>query len=699
MGNKKQKVQRKQQKEKRGGKQGNTALFSIGSKIVICFLVPIAFMILLGIISYRKAAEGMSASFRESAQQTVDMAAEYIDMTNSFIEAETLKYVVDGELGRYFIGVYSNDPAKERALVDQTKTQILASQVGNSFISNVYIITENTTPMISTKSKTQNGIYEEYMADMAPDGRLEDWTDHHNVLDEKLLVPKDSYILTCQRKAQTGRAVIVIDVKADAVRSFLEDMDLGDGSYVGFVTAGGREIAVQRLAGEETGTPVEDRTVFADKDFFAQKDAGQEVREVVFEGESYLYFGNVSEKTGATMCALVPMHVVTSRAESIKNLTIMGVVVSSVIAALIGLAITNGIRKNMHRISGSLKVVADGNLATQVSVRGNDEFQGLAAAANNMIANNKQLVQKVNLATDKLALSAGEVTETSGVLQEYSVDIAHAVSEINDGMEKQSVHAQECVVKTGTLSEEIQQVSKIAKEVESLVANAEEMIQHGMELVQVLGERAGETTAVTAKVEESILELKKESEIIDRFVGMITDISEQTNLLSLNASIEAARAGEAGRGFAVVAEEIRKLADNSAEAAGEIRNNVGHISAQTTVSVESAKQAGSMVALQTEAVSEVTGVFRNMNQAMDDLFYGLKQILEKTGQADRDREDALEAVQNISAIIEETAQSAEVVRTVAENLQRNVENLNSTAESLDENMSGLKTEIAVFKTE
>ena len=106
-----------------------------------------------------------------------------------------------------------------------------------------------------------------------------------------------------------------------------------------------------------------------------------------------------------------------------------------------------------------------------------------------------------------------------------------------------------------------------------------------------------------------------------------------------------------------------------------------------------------MVALQTEAVSEVTGVFRNMNQAMDDLFYGLKQILEKTGQADRDREDALEAVQNISAIIEETAQSAEVVRTVAENLQRNVENLNSTAESLDENMSGLKTEIAVFKTE
>lgn len=699
MGSKRQKAQSKQQKQKRGSQQGKTVLFSIRSKIIVCFLVPIIFMVMLGIISYQKAAEGMSTSFRESTQETINMASEYVDMTNSFIEAEALKYVVDSELGKYFIGVYGNDPVKETTLANQVKRQILASQVGNSFISNIYIITEETTPMISTKSKSQNGIYEAYMAEMAPDGNLADWDDHHDVLDEKLLVPKDSYILTCQSKAQTGKAVIVIDVKADAIRSFLQDMNLGDGSYVGFVTAGGREIAVQHLAGEEIGTPVEDRTVFADKDFFAQTGAAQEAQEVVFEGESYLYFSNVSEKTGATMCALVPMHVVTSQAESIKNLTVMGVVVSSVIAALIGLAITSGIRGNMHRISGSLKVVADGNLATQVSVRGNDEFQGLAAAANNMIANNKQLVQKVNLATDKLAVSADEVTEASGVIQEYSVDIAHAISEINDGMEKQSVHAQECVVKTGTLSEEIQQVSNIAREVESLVANAEEMIHHGMELVQVLGERAGETTAVTAKVEESILELKKESEIIDKFVGMITDISEQTNLLSLNASIEAARAGEAGRGFAVVAEEIRKLADNSAEAAGEIRNNVGHISAQTTVSVESAKQAGSMVALQTEAVSEVTGVFRDMNQAMDDLFCGLKQILEKTGQADRDREDALEAVQNISAIIEETAQSAEVVRTVAENLQRNVENLNGTAESLDENMSGLKTEIAVFKTE
>lgn len=684
-----------QKKEKR-----QNVVFGIRNKIIICFMVPILFMIFLGIISYQKAASGMSTSFEESTQQTINMATEYIDVSNSFIEAEGLKYVVDSDLSKYFIGIYDNDPTKMRNVVDQTKTRILASQVGNEFISNIYIMPgSDDLQMISTKSKAQKGIYEEYMKEMAPNGKLSKWEDHHNALDEYLSIRTSDYIMTCQMEAQTGKAIIIIDIKREAILNFLQGLNLGEGSIVGFVTSGGREIAVSHVPDMEENVEIEDRIVFADKEFYLQASETNGVSAVQYEGGNYLFFHSTSKTTGASVCALVPIEVVTGQAEAIKELTFFGVVVSSIIALGIGVAITAGIRRNMKRISSSLEVVAGGNLATTVSVKSRDEFRGLAASANNMIAHNKQLVQKVSQATNKLEVSAGEVTDASGVIQEYSQDIAQAISEINEGMEKQSVHAQECVRKTDTLSEDIQSVNRIAREVETLVGKAEEMIRRGMELVELLGERASETTAVTAKVEESIQELKKESETINQFVGVITDISEQTNLLSLNASIEAARAGEAGRGFAVVAEEIRKLADNSAEAAGEIRNNVANISAQTVVSVDSAKQAGSMVALQTEAVKEVTGVFQSMNEAMEELFSGLKDILEGTENADREREDTLEAVRNISSIIEETAASAEVVQKVAVNLQQNVEKLNGTAESLGDNMAGLKTEISVFKTE
>lgn len=693
----------RKQKEKRQTGRGNstkTQMFSIRNKIIICFLVPILFMVLLGCLSYQKAADGMNTSFRESTEQTISMATEYIDMSNSFVQAEGLKYVVDSELGKYFIGFYDNDPIERLAVTDQVKTRILASQVGNSYISNIYIMPNGDLPMISTKGKTQKGIYDEYMVEMkAEDGKLKRWDDHHAELDTQLGIKPSEYILTYQAEAQSGKALIIIDIKAEAVREFLQGLDLGDGSIVGFVTEGGREIAVRRNAGEEQSVPIEEETVFADKDFYLQAAEESGVSEVEYDGKSYLFFHSRSETTGATTCALVPMQVVTGQAESIRQLTVAGVIIASVIAIFIGIAIASGIRRNMKRISGSLEVVAEGNLATTVSVKGRDEFRGLAAAANDMILNNKKLVQKVSQATSRLEESAGEVTGASGVIQEYSLDIAKAIGEINEGMDRQSAHAQECVTKTDTLSEEIQEVNRIAAEVEKLVADAEEMIRKGMDQIEKLEQCASETTQVTNRVETSIEDLRRESDTINQFVAVITDISEQTNLLSLNASIEAARAGEAGRGFAVVAEEIRKLADNSAQAAGEIRNNVTNISTYTTVSVESAKQAGAMVALQTEAVREVTGVFQSMNEAMDKLFSGLKEILTGTERADREREDALSAVRNISSIIDETAECAEVVKRVAQKLQENVENLNGTAENLGDNMSGLKTEIAVFKTE
>ena len=376
------------------------------------------------------------------------------------------------------------------------------------------------------------------------------------------------------------------------------------------------------------------------------------------------------------------MEIVNGQADDIRNVTIAVVLIACVVAVLIGIIISTGIQKNMKRISGRLEEVAEGNLTTKVSVKGHDEFNNLAVVANHMINNNKKLVQKVSGATDTLESSAQEVRQASNVMKDYSVNIIQAIDEINDGITKQSEHAEECVRKTDTLSEEIQNVSSIAGQVEGLVSEAENMINHGMQMVQTLGERATKTTDVTIKVETSIEELKKESEIINEFVETITDISEQTNLLSLNASIEAARAGEAGRGFAVVAEEIRKLADHSAEAAGEIQNNVTHITDQTVNSVENAKQARDMVALQTEAVQEVVGVFDDMNQCMQKLFDALKEIVSSTEQADKEREDTLAAVKNISDIIAETAEGTK--------LDENFKNDMDSASSIERRIAAMK---------
>lgn len=677
-------------------------LFSIRNKIVVCFLVPILFMILIGASAYRKSADGMSDKYMESTTQTISMATEYIDMSCTFIESEAIKYAFDSDLGKYFLGLYESDSIGKMSVMENTKSDMISAQVSNPFISNIYILTKENVAMLSTKSASNaSGIFDPYIESQGTDKRqLKTWIDRHDLLDESFELTENDYILSCQMLSQNNNACIVIDVKPSAIREFLDGLDLGEGSILGFVTAGGREILSDNSAQAKEGVLSEEGTVFYGREFFAGIAAAQEksgASTVRLGGERYLFIYSLSDKTGAATCALVPMKVVTDQAQDIKQLTAGLVILAVLVVLAIGILIAAGIQNNMKRISRRFGDVAKGDLTVQVSATGRDEFRNLAGSAADMIDHTKKLVHKVQNATGQLETSSMEVEEISGVIDEYSKGITKAINDINEGMSRQSVHAQECVAKTDVLSEEIQGVGAVVEKVGALVDQTEEMINQGMEMVKLLGSRASETTQMTETVGESIRALKQETEMINGFVGIITDISGQTNLLSLNASIEAARAGEAGRGFSVVAEEIRKLADDSAKAAAEIRTRVESIGGQTMESVKSAEQARRMVDLQTESVEQVVDIFRKMQEQMNLLVTGLKQIVESMEKADSERSEAVTAVKNISDIIEETAGNAETVKDAAENLLAKVEDLNRTAGTLGENMQELKTEISVFR--
>ena len=698
----------KKQKEPKQAKapiQQKAMLFGIRNKIMVCFLVPILFMVVIGWTAYQKSAEGMSDKFLDSTQQTINMAGEYVDMSCSFLESEALKYAFDRDLSKYFLGLYNSDVLAKGQLMNNVRTNILSAQSLNPFISNIHIITSSGISMLSTISTTSSdGIYEEYQQTVATGKRaIAKWVDSHDMLDEIFSLNQRDYILACQIQSQAANACVVIDMKASAIQDILEELDLGDGSILGFVTKNGREVVHENLnEGEESILPA-GASVFFGQEFFpmlTEESVPEDLQgafETKYLGKDWLFIYSISETTGAAVCALIPTDVVIGQAGEIRNITIGLVVLACVIVLVVGFMIVAGIQNNMNGISVKFGDVAKGDLTAQVQAKGRDEFRGLAASANNMIDNTKKLVRQVITATTHLEDSARNVEKASDVISEYSQDMNRALDKINEGIGRQSVHAQECVAKTDVLSNEIQVVSQKVGEVEKLVGETEDMINRAMEIVKLLGSRARETSAITVKVGESIESLRRESEIINTFVATITEISEQTNLLSLNASIEAARAGEAGRGFAVVAEEIRKLADDSAKAAGEISNNVEHIAAQTMNSVESAQEAQNMVAVQTEAVDQAVSVFQEMQERMNMLIEGLKEIVNSTNKADQERSSTVEAVKNISGIIDQTADSAAVVHDMIARLMESVENLNGTADNLGDNMNALKNEISAFK--
>lgn len=690
------------QKVKKGKNQKKKRmLLSIRNKIIMCFLVPIVFMIVIGVSAYLSSATGLNESFQSSAMQTINMAEQYVDMAFSVVESEAVKYVYSDDLNQYFMSFINDDQTETKKVLNTTRQALNTTRNANSFIRNIHIIPQSGTSLISTfLMGSMDGFLKEYRAsDAGIVIETEHWIDTHVMLDEKFEMNQSTYIMAYQTLTGTNMGAVIVDVDTAAISDFLAQLNLGQGSIIGFITKNGRELVCENLEEGTDSVLTQGENVFSGQNFF--RPAGSQelsgVDKVEFKGADYQFIYKVNERTGATICALVPMKLITAQAEKIKGLTIGLVVLACVIVLVVGLLIVVGIQNNMSRISKGFGVVSQGDLTVQVTAKGRDEFRNLAGSANNMISNTKNLVRKVTTATGQLEESAQAVEKVSGVISDYSTDIMAAINEINEGMSRQSEHAQECVNKTDRLSAEIQNATRVVEDVERLVDETENMINRGMEIVQLLGERARKTNDITMKVGESIDSLRRESEIINTFVGTITEISEQTNLLSLNASIEAARAGEAGRGFAVVAEEIRKLADDSAAAAGEISNNVAHITAQTLNSVESAQLAQTMVAAQTEAVDQVIEVFREMQQRMSMLIDGLKNIVDSTEKADHERSYTVDAVKNISDIIEETANSAEVVREVLDKLVENVQNLNHTADVLGENMDGLVSEVSVFK--
>lgn len=174
-----------------------------------------------------------------------------------------------------------------------------------------------------------------------------------------------------------------------------------------------------------------------------------------------------------------------------------------------------------------------------------------------------------------------------------------------------------------------------------------------------LKESSDQVVASFNEMHETFLTLQKSvSDIRDCMKG-ITDIANQTNLLSLNASIEAARAGDAGRGFAVVADEIRKLADQSKESAAQITAIIGELMKNSNNSVEIMKQMSEIMNVQNEHLATTKNVFHSLNNEIDSVAGAVDSITGEVEQLDLLKNDVMSSVESLAAIAEENAASTQ----------------------------------------
>ncbi|NMA85530.1 MAG: methyl-accepting chemotaxis protein [Epulopiscium sp.] len=357
---------------------------------------------------------------------------------------------------------------------------------------------------------------------------------------------------------------------------------------------------------------------------------------------------------------------------------------------------TNNLSKNMTKLKFVAESLAQGNFTVRSTICSRDEMGILSNAFNTMIENIRGLLANVIEVSDEVASSATNLAATSEQVSASSDEVARAVEEIARGADEQAQDAENGIIIATSLDSKFEQLknnSTIMHENADNVSNANKL---GMIAVEELIEKTTLNNESINRVEKAIGELNIKSSNIGQILETISSIAYQTNLLSLNASIEAARAGEAGRGFAVVADEIRKLAEGSENATDEIKSIVEELQSESDNTVTIMDEVKVRIQEQTNAVSDVSTVFNQINQAIEMITQQIDDVNNSVDDISGDKDKIVFAIGNIASVSEQAAATAEEVTASMDQQTMAVEEVAKNAEKLNEFSIDLNSQINRF---
>ncbi len=663
----------------------------------------------------------------EKAQADVDRQREgslgfykaYKEMSDAYREYEQAKQIID-EAGDNEQDAYAT-----------LNTSVSNKVAANQFIGNIFIFKENQNIIssqprlrataVTTEDYTKidagtTGLYSTFLETELGKKVTGNTTSYHwsgtvPELDNILSVSSSDYLLRVAHDlSSTSDAVIIVDIRKDAIMNILRDLNLGEGSYVGLITGNGEEFTIEGrtlVTDTEDGTDSDNASdavsepVYTSQEFYqdalnSEQESGSSY--VRYDGSSYLFTYQKLGTTGIMLCSLVPSSLIVASANSIRVITIILVLVSCLIAIIVGTLISKGFSKSINATIYELDKVSHGDLTVEFRTKRRDEFALLYGSCNDMLANIRGLIMEVESVYEALTVSLSQVDSSSTTFSQTTKDIQTSIHEVETGVGDQTESATACLTEMDSLFGKINNVNENANEIGSIAASTQDAIASGITTMDNLNEKTKSTTEITENIILTINQLSAHSRNIGLILSSINDIAQETNLLSLNASIEAARAGSAGKGFSVVANQIRKLADQCLTSAGEISDIVNEITVATKKAVKTAESAEEIVEEQVEAVADTAQSFQELKLRIEKLSENLESIQSSSKDMEVSGSSTLKAMENISAILEETLASVTSVATGTDKQSEALTSLNDASSQLVERADHLGSAISKFKT-
>ncbi|MEQ2129903.1 methyl-accepting chemotaxis protein [Caldanaerobacter subterraneus KAk] len=416
-----------------------------------------------------------------------------------------------------------------------------------------------------------------------------------------------------------------------------------------------------------------------------------------FEGADSVIIFDTNPITGWKIVGVVNKSDYLSAVSKINRSFVGIIIVFSVVALLAAYLFAKSFTRPIYEVMGAMSKLREGDLTSSVNVKRSDEFGILEQEYNETVSKLKAIAERVKESSSYLIEASKNFKEISDNTVSAVEDVAKAVEDIAKGANDQAQEISASVQKVSEFGQDIDKVLKTTQEVRLYSEKADDVKAKGLEKLEALRESSEEMNKAAIYMFETVSKIKESSREITAITSVIEEIADKTNLLSLNAAIEAARAGEAGRGFAVVAEEVKKLAQQSAESTSQIKEIIEEMHSAINLAVEAMQNADQSIVRQNEAVKGTQTAFTEFEDFINNVTKRIDEINSLMNLMQEKKDEIVASMENISAISEETAAATEEVSASTEEQLSAVEDLKSAAKNLEEVALELEEAVKVFR--
>ncbi len=399
-----------------------------------------------------------------------------------------------------------------------------------------------------------------------------------------------------------------------------------------------------------------------------------------------------------SLAITVPVTEITGTVSALARVSAITTAVVLILAVVLIIWYARRMVIPIRRMVAYSTEIATGDLTEkQRLAASSDEIGQLAVSLGQMRDSLRGLIGQITADAEQMAAASEELTANAEQSSRAANQVATSISAVAAGAMEQMNAADEATVIVEQISASVQQVSANTSQVATQSAQAAGKAENGGRTVTQAVDQMEAIQQSAGMVAAAITKLNEKSKEIGLIVDTIAGIAGQTNLLALNAAIEAARAGEQGRGFAVVAEEVRKLAENSQEAAKQIATLINEIQGDTGKAVEAMNNGAREVQIGTGMVTEAGNAFKEIAGLVTAVASQVQEISTVIEQVAVGSRQIVRSVRKIDEFSKKTAGEAQNVSAATEEQLASMEEIASSSEALAKLAQELQAAVTKFK--